>query len=296
MILLDFLIDFLKVHKTIDFQSFHEKYVSEIDSTSRKKFGEKSFSDNKGFWKWFFQKSIKQYFFGILMENSIVHISLVSATGNYITWPKVGNLNFCSGFRWTAVLESVQRNPLTNAVTLQSIPLFWLIFCSEFRCKALDSTIKYLKHSDLAVESTKQRRGFHWTLQWTPPMAAVESTIDCSGLHCSVLVEFTELLQYQPTKTINHREVAFMHFSAWKFFLHEFSFENGNIFRISKGHKKKNSEFLHLANDSQRVFVNQAPLYCFSLTVIFSFFDWIIVGMKISHTVLASYLVIHTYH
>ena len=66
-----------------------------------------------------------------------------------ITQPKVGILNFCSGFRWTAVLESVQRNPLTNAVTLQSIPLFRRFLCSEFRCNALDSTIKYLKHSDL---------------------------------------------------------------------------------------------------------------------------------------------------
>ena len=28
-----------------------------------------------------------------------------------ITVPKAGILNFCSGFRWTAVLESVQRNP-----------------------------------------------------------------------------------------------------------------------------------------------------------------------------------------
>ena len=65
-------------------------------------------------------------------------------TTGYITVPKVGILNFCSGFRWTAVLESVQRNPLTNAITLQSIPLFWRFFCSEFRCKALDSTIKYL--------------------------------------------------------------------------------------------------------------------------------------------------------
>ena len=110
-----------------------------------------------------------------------------------ITVPKVGILNICSGFCWTAVLESVQRNPLTNAITLQSIPLFWRFFCSEFRCKALDSTIKYLKLSDLAVDSTKHCRGFHWTLQWTPPMAAVESTISCSGLHCSVLVEFTEL-------------------------------------------------------------------------------------------------------
>ena len=78
-----------------------------------------------------------------------------------ITVPKVGILNICSGFRWTAVLESVQRNPLTNAITLQSIPLFWRFFCSEFRCKALDSTIKYLKYSDLAVDSTKHCRGFH---------------------------------------------------------------------------------------------------------------------------------------
>ena len=72
--------------------------------------------------------------------------------------PKVCILHFCSGFRWTAVLESVQRNPLTNAVTLQSIPLYWQFFCSEFCCKALDSTIKYLKHSDLAVDSTKHCR------------------------------------------------------------------------------------------------------------------------------------------
>ena len=76
-----------------------------------------------------------------------------SIHNTYITVPKVGILNFCSGFRWTAVLVSVQRNPLTNAITLQSIPLFWRFFCSEFRCKALDSTIKYLKHSDLAVDS-----------------------------------------------------------------------------------------------------------------------------------------------
>ena len=45
-----------------------------------------------------------------------------------ITVPKVSILNFCSGFRWTAVLESVQRNPLTNVVTLQSIPLFQISF------------------------------------------------------------------------------------------------------------------------------------------------------------------------
>ena len=51
--------------------------------------------------------------------------------------------NLCSGFCRTAVLESVQRNPLTNAVTLQSIPLFCRFLRSEFRCIALDSTIKY---------------------------------------------------------------------------------------------------------------------------------------------------------
>ena len=65
--------------------------------------------------------------------------------------PKVGNLNFRSGIRFD---ESVQRNPLTNAVTLQSIPLFWHFLRSEFRCNALDSTIKYLEHSDLVVDST----------------------------------------------------------------------------------------------------------------------------------------------
>ena len=86
---------------------------------------------------------------------------LVFVERNPITVPKVGILNICSGFRWTAVLESVQRNSLTNAITLQSIPLFWRFFCSEFRCKALDSTIKYLKHSDLAVDSTKHCHGFH---------------------------------------------------------------------------------------------------------------------------------------
>ena len=50
-------------------------------------------------------------------------------------------VNFCSGFRWTAALEGVQRNPLTNAVTLQSIPFFCRFVCSEFRCNALDSTM-----------------------------------------------------------------------------------------------------------------------------------------------------------
>ena len=117
----------------------------------------------------------------------------------FITVPKVSILHFCSGFRWTAVLESVQRNPLTNAVTLQSIPLSWRFLRSEFRCNALDSTIKYFK---LAVDSSK-------------PMTAVESTIGCSEPHCSVSVEFTEFFQYQPTKAINHQEeVEFMYFSA----------------------------------------------------------------------------------
>ena len=32
--------------------------------------------------------------------------------------PKVGILSFCSGIRWTAVLEGMQRNPLTIAITL----------------------------------------------------------------------------------------------------------------------------------------------------------------------------------
>ena len=51
-------------------------------------------------------------------------LRLVTFQTMHITVPKVGILNYGSGFRWTAVLESVQRNPLTNAVTLQSIPLF----------------------------------------------------------------------------------------------------------------------------------------------------------------------------
>ena len=37
-------------------------------------------------------------------------------------------------------------------------------------------------------------------------MAAVESNLGCSGLHCSVLVEFTDFFQYQPTKVGNHFE------------------------------------------------------------------------------------------
>ena len=93
-----------------------------------------------------------------------------------ITVPKVGILNFGSGFRWRAVLESVQRNPLTNAVTLQSIPLFRRFLRSEFRCNAFDSTIKYLKHSDLAVDSTKRCSGLRRWPQWNPPLAAVDST------------------------------------------------------------------------------------------------------------------------
>ena len=39
----------------------------------------------------------------------------------------------CSGIRWTAVLESVQRNPLTNVFTLQSIPPFGRFPFNEFR-------------------------------------------------------------------------------------------------------------------------------------------------------------------
>ena len=182
-----------------------------------------------------------------------------------ITVPKVGILNFCSGFRWTAVLESVQRNPLTNAITLQSIPLFWRFFCSEFRCKALDSNFKYLKHSDLAVDSTKHCRGFHWTLQWTPPMAALDSTDSRSGIHYRLqwtplqcfsgihwnisLNYFIDLFQYQPTKTINHRKK----WSSCTSVPESSSFTSSvlimrNFFRMSKCHKKKDSEFLHLAN------------------------------------------------
>ena len=166
--------------------------------------------------------------------------------------PKVGNLNFCSGIRFD---ESVQRNPLTKAITLQSIPLFWHFLRIYFRCNALDSTIKYLEHSDFVVGSTKHCRGFHWTLQWTPPMAAVESTIGCKGLHCSVLVEFTEFFHYQPTKIKNHRkEVEFMYFSAQKVYLHVFSFENEKAFQNQQVSQKKDSELLHLVqNYSQRV-------------------------------------------
>ena len=67
--------------------------------------------------------------------------------------------------------------------------------------RALDSTIKYLKHANLAVESTKRSNplqercsGFQYSQQWTPPMAVLESTVGCIGLHCSVLVEFTVLV------------------------------------------------------------------------------------------------------
>ena len=51
-----------------------------------------------------------------------------------ITVPKVGILSFCSGIRWTAVLEGVQRNPLTNAITSQSVPPFGRFLFSEFCC------------------------------------------------------------------------------------------------------------------------------------------------------------------
>ena len=215
--------------------------------------------------------------------------------------PKVGILNFCSGFRWTAVLESVQRNPVTNAVTLQSIPLFWRFFCSEFRCKALDSTIKYPKIRILhwiplntAVDSTERCSGLHRWPQWTPPVAAVESTIGCSGLHYSVLVEFTELfhliisLNYSNTN-LQKLSTIEKKWSSCTSVPESSSFTSSvlrmrNFFRISKCHKKKDSEFLHMANYSQRVFVNQAAFYRFSLTVIFSYFDWIIVGIKISDT------------
>ena len=78
------------------------------------------------------------------MFSSSAQMFNISSSRTIITVPKVSILNFCSGIRWTAVLESVQRNPLTNAVTLQSIPLFYSFRRSEFRCNALDSTIKYL--------------------------------------------------------------------------------------------------------------------------------------------------------
>ena len=51
-----------------------------------------------------------------------------------ITVPKVGILSFCSGIRWTAVLEVVQRNPLTTAITSQSIPPFGRFPFSRFCC------------------------------------------------------------------------------------------------------------------------------------------------------------------
>ena len=60
--------------------------------------------------------------------------------------------------------------------------------------RALDSTIKYLKHANLAVESTKRSNPLQNSQQWTPPMAVLESTVGCIGLHCSVLVEFTVLV------------------------------------------------------------------------------------------------------
>ena len=109
-------------------------------------------------------------------ETPCFELTPPSPTRKNIRVSKVDVFNFCTGFRWTAVLESVQRNPLTNAVTLQSIPLFWRFLRSEFRCNALHSTIQYLKHSNLAVDSAKHCRGFHWTLQWTPLLAVVDST------------------------------------------------------------------------------------------------------------------------
>ena len=51
-----------------------------------------------------------------------------------ITVPKVCILDFCSVTLWTAVLETVQRNPLTTAITLQSIPPFGRFPSSGFRC------------------------------------------------------------------------------------------------------------------------------------------------------------------
>ena len=105
---------------------------------------------------------------------------------------------------------------------------------------------------------------------------------------------FTELFQYQLTKTINHRKkVEFMYFSALPSrvqFWNEKLFQNQQVsqkegFRISSFDKLFPVSFYR----------NHATFYRFSLTVIFSYFDWIIVGIKISHTVPASYLVIHTY-
>ena len=86
-------------------------------------------------------------------------------------------------------------------------------------------------------------------------MAAVESTIGCKGLHCSVLVEFTEFFHYQPTKINNHqKEVEFMYFSAQKVYFHVFSFENEKTFQNQQVSQKKDSELLHLVQTySQRV-------------------------------------------
>ena len=60
--------------------------------------------------------------------------TIVRSCEKIITMPKVGILNFCSGIRWTAALESVQPNRPKNAVTLQSMPPFGRLPFSEFRC------------------------------------------------------------------------------------------------------------------------------------------------------------------
>ena len=85
---------------------------------------------------------------------------------DFITVPKVGILNFGSRFRWLAVLESVQRNSLTNTVTLQSIPLFCRFLRSEFHCvhwNPLSNTlnIRILQWIPLNAQSS---------LQWNAPL------------------------------------------------------------------------------------------------------------------------------
>ena len=111
------------------------------------------------------------------VPDMLLQLSHYSAKSGYL------QLNFCSGFRWTAVLESVQLNPMTMLLRCSRFHFFGDFSAVNFagmHWTALSNNLanRILQWISLntAMDSTERCSGLHRWLQWNPLLAVVDST------------------------------------------------------------------------------------------------------------------------